>query len=90
MHYLKLHLSYCISSWGAIPNSKLQSVFAIQKRCIRLLFCTEYSYDHTGYYATEEVLYYNAYFVKLLNKQLFLLFYLNQCECCNKHGSVLF
>ena len=44
----KSHLSYCISSWGAIPNSKLQSVFAIQKRCIRLLFGTEYSYDHTG------------------------------------------
>ena len=48
----KSHLSYCISSWGAIPNSKLQSVFAIQKRCIRLLFGTEYLYDHTGYYAT--------------------------------------
>ena len=27
------HLSYCISSWGAIPNYKLQSIFLIQKRC---------------------------------------------------------
>ena len=27
----KSHLSYCISSWGAIPNYKLQSIFVIQK-----------------------------------------------------------
>ena len=27
----KSHLSYCISSWGAIPNYKLQSIFSIQK-----------------------------------------------------------
>ena len=40
------------SSWGGIPNYKLQSVFAVQKRCIRLLFGTEYSYDHAGYYET--------------------------------------
>ena len=26
----KLLLSYCISCWGAIPNSKSQNVFAIQ------------------------------------------------------------
>ncbi len=48
----KSHLSYCISSWGAIPISKLQGVFAIQKRCIRLLFGMEYSFDHAGYYET--------------------------------------
>ena len=48
----KSHLSYCISSWGGIPSSKLQGVFAIQKRCIRLLFGTEYSFDHAGYYET--------------------------------------
>ena len=48
----KSHLSYCISSWGSIPSSKLQSLFSIQKRCIRLLFGTEYSYDHSGYYET--------------------------------------
>ena len=28
----KSHLSYCISSWGAIPNYKLQSIFSIQKK----------------------------------------------------------
>ena len=48
----KSHLSYCISSWGAIPDSKLQGIFAIQKRCIRLLFGLEYSFDHAGYYET--------------------------------------
>ena len=31
---VKSHLSYCISCWGAIPGSKLQGIFAIQKRCI--------------------------------------------------------
>ena len=49
---IKSHLSYCISSWGAIPNYKLQSIFSIQKRCIRLLFGTQFSYDHAEYYAT--------------------------------------
>ena len=48
----KSHLSYCISSWGAIPKTKLNSLFSIQKRCIRLLFGTEYSYDHSGFYET--------------------------------------
>ena len=48
----KSHLSYCISSWGAVPSAKLQGIFSIQKRCIRLLFGTEYSYDHSGYYET--------------------------------------
>ena len=48
----KSHLCYCISSWGGIPSSKLQGVFAIQKRCIRLLFGNEYSFDHAGYYET--------------------------------------
>ena len=48
----KSHLSYCISSWGAVPSAKLQGIFSIQKRCIRLLFGTEYSYDDSGYYET--------------------------------------
>ena len=48
----KSHLSYGISSWGAIPFNKLQGIFSIQKRCIRLLFGSEYSYDHSGYYET--------------------------------------
>ena len=48
----KSHLSYCLSCWGAIPSSKLQGLFSIQKRCIRLLFGLEYSFDHPGYYET--------------------------------------
>ena len=44
--------SYCTSCWGAIPSSKLQGIFAIQKRWIRLLFGCEYSFDHAGYYET--------------------------------------
>ena len=48
----KSHLSYCISSWGGISSNKLQSLFAIQKRCIRLLFGKEFSFDHAGYYET--------------------------------------
>ena len=39
----KSHLSYCISSWGAITSAKLKVMFSLQKRCIRLLFGTEYS-----------------------------------------------
>ena len=48
----KSHLSYCISTWGGIHSSKLQGLFSIQKRCVRLLFGTEYSFDHAGYYET--------------------------------------
>ena len=48
----KSHLSYCISCWGGIPSSKLQGLFIIQKRCIRLLFGSEYSFDHVGFYET--------------------------------------
>ena len=38
--------------WGGIPKSKLQGLFRIQKRCVRLLFGSEYSFDHSGYYET--------------------------------------
>ena len=48
----KSHISYCISSWGSIPDYRLQKLFAIQKRCVRLLFGKEYSFDHAGYYET--------------------------------------
>ena len=48
----KSHISYCISSWGSIPDYKLQKIFAIQKRGVRLLFGKEYSFDHAGYYET--------------------------------------
>ena len=48
----KSHLSYCISCWGGIPKSKLRSIFSIHKRYIRLLFGSEYSFDHPEYYET--------------------------------------
>ena len=48
----KSHLSYCISCWGGISKYKLEKLFVIQKRCIRLLFGNEYSFDHAGFYET--------------------------------------
>ena len=48
----KSHISYCISSWGGISEYKLESLFVIQKRCVRLLFGKEYNFDHTEYYLT--------------------------------------
>ena len=48
----KSHMNYCISSWGGVSESKLQSVFTIQKRCVRLLFGKKFSFDHAGYYET--------------------------------------
>ena len=45
-------MSYCINSLGGVLDYKLQSIFAIQKRCVRLLFGEKYSYDHAGYYET--------------------------------------
>ena len=46
------HLSYCISCWGGIPAYKLNKIFAIQKRCIRLLFGETPNYDHGEFYET--------------------------------------
>ena len=43
-------MHYCISSWGGVPKNKLQCLFVLQKRCIRLLFGKEKSYDHPEYY----------------------------------------
>ena len=48
----KSHLSYCISCWGGIPTYKLKSLFAIQKRCIRLLFGKKPNFDQDIYYET--------------------------------------
>ena len=48
----KSHMSYCISSWGGVSDNKLQSIFAIQKRSVRLLFGRKCSYDNAEYYAT--------------------------------------
>ena len=46
------HLSYCISCWGGIPAYKLSKIFAIQKRCIRLLFGKTPNHDHREFYET--------------------------------------
>ena len=46
------HLSYCISCWGGIPDYKLHKIFAIQKRCIRLLFGEKLNHDHKEFYET--------------------------------------
>ena len=52
MHYLNRTLysycisswggiSYCISSWGGVAKNKLQCLFVLQNRCVRLLFGKE-------------------------------------------------
>ena len=46
------HLTYGISAWGGIPHYKLEKLFVIQKRCIRLLFGRKLSFDHGEYYKT--------------------------------------
>ena len=50
-HYLKVyhalfesHLTYGISVWGGISDSKLNKIFTIQKHCIRVLFGDRESY----------------------------------------------
>ena len=32
------HLTYCISVWGKLPQSKMKNLFNTQKKCIRILF----------------------------------------------------
>ena len=46
------HLSYCISSWGGVSKYKLDTIFSMQKRCVRLLFGKELNFDHAAYYET--------------------------------------
>lgn len=46
------HLTYCISAWGGVGPNKLEKIFAIQKRCLRLFFGDKLSYDHAEYYET--------------------------------------
>ena len=48
----KSHISYCISSWGGIPKYKLNGLFSIQKRFIRLLSGAELTFHHAEYYET--------------------------------------
>ena len=46
------HLTYCISVWGGAAPSRLQKIFPIQKRCVRILFGEQLTYDHAAYYET--------------------------------------
>ena len=46
------HLTYDISALGGIPHYKLEKLFVIQKRCIRLLFGRKLSFDHGELYKT--------------------------------------
>ena len=48
----KSHLSYCISCWGGISKYKIETLFSLQKRCVRLLFGKEINYDHAEFYET--------------------------------------
>ena len=48
----KSHLSYCISCWGGISLNKLNPLFLLQKRCVRLLFGKIPTFDHASYYET--------------------------------------
>ena len=38
--------------WGGACSSKLVKVFALQKRCIRLLFGINFTFDHSEFYET--------------------------------------
>ena len=58
-HYHKLyhslfksHMIYGITAWGGICHSRLNKLFAIQKRCIRLLFGKIPNFDHLEFYQT--------------------------------------
>ena len=46
------HLTYAISSWGGVAKYKLNKIFSIQKRCIRILFGKKVSFDDSSYYET--------------------------------------
>ena len=46
------HLTYGISVWGGISQTALDPLFITQKRCIRMLFGKEKSFDHPDFYNT--------------------------------------
>ena len=46
------HITYGISCWGGIPSYKLNKIFSIQKRCVRLLFGKQFTFDHHEFYLT--------------------------------------
>ena len=46
------HMTYGITAWGSAGLSKLNLLFNIQKRCIRLLFGNKLNFGHAEYYQT--------------------------------------
>ena len=38
------HLAYGITAWGGVSDKKLQSLFKVQKRCLRILFSDKETY----------------------------------------------
>ena len=46
------HLTYGITAWGSAGVSKLNKIFNIQKRCVRLLFGNKLNFDHAEFYKT--------------------------------------
>ena len=38
--------------WGNIPSYRVEKLFSIQKRCVRLLFGKQFTYDHPEFYET--------------------------------------
>ena len=46
------YLVFGISAWCGACSSKLVKVFALQKRCIRLLFGINFTFDHSEFYET--------------------------------------
>ena len=75
------HLTYGISCYGGIPSYKLNKVFSIQKRCVRLLFGKQFTFNHHEFYlicawtrSFEEQLGPKSFCLKH-TKLLFILFY---------------
>ena len=46
------HLTYCISAWGGTSKTKIQRLFTVQKRCLRILFGSRPTFDHAEFYET--------------------------------------
>ena len=39
------HLTYAITVWGGVPHNKLEKLFILQKKCIRILFGDSVAYN---------------------------------------------
>ena len=66
------YLSYCISCWGGISEYKRSTMFAIPKRCVRLLFCKTLNlYSMNTAFKITEPLSIPHFHGNLLNPQIF-------------------